>query len=163
MRIVCQHCKKAKATVHVTDTFPTKRERHLCEACAVKEKLIATPQTHETTHAILEEFIKHKVGLQAADDLSCPKCGMTFRSFQVKGQLGCPQDYEVFREVLDPLLKRAHEGATHHVGRVPPQADKTVHKQTGVLRLRRELQEALDQEDYEHAALLRDRIQAIEN
>lgn len=162
MQVVCQHCKQARATVHVTDTFPTKRERHLCEGCAIKENLIAT-QKHEPTNVILQEFIKHKTGLSALDNITCPKCGMTFKEFQSKGQLGCPEDYTVFKAVLDPLIERAHDGATHHVGKVPVQADETVRRQTELLKLRRSLDAAVAHEDYEEAARLRDRIRAIES
>ena len=148
--------------MHITDTVPQKRERHLCEDCAEKEGVIIKQQ-HHTTNEILQQFIKQKAVLGESDDLTCPKCGMTFREFQLKGQLGCAYDYEAFQSVLHPLIKRAHEGATHHVGKVPPHADETVRRQAGLLRLRRELQEAVAQEDYELAARVRDQIQALES
>ena len=161
MNVPCQRCGKAKATVHIMDTTPHKRELHLCEACAEKEGVIIKHQ-HQTTNAMLKEFIKQKTGIAAADDLTCPKCGMTFREFQSKGLLGCPNDYEVFNAVLAPLIERAHGGATHHVGKLPPEADLTVQKHTGLLRLRRELQDAIEQENYELAARVRDQIRSLE-
>lgn len=163
MSIVCQVCNQAKATVHITDTLPKPHDRHLCEECAEREGLIKK-QHHVTTNEILQQFIKQKTGLAGGgQDLSCPKCGLTFREFQVKGQLGCPHDYEVFRAVLTPLLERAHDGASHHVGKVPGTADETVQRETGLLRLRRELQEAIDAENYEQAAQVRDLIDNLEN
>jgi protein arginine kinase activator len=162
MSLVCQRCKEAKATVHITDTVPDKRERHLCEDCAEKEGVIIKQHPH-TTSEILQQFIKHKTGLGAGDDLTCPKCGMTFREFQLKGQLGCPHDYEAFKQALLPLIERAHEGATHHVGKIPQSADEKLHQQVGLLRLRHELQEAVDQENYERAARVRDQIQTLES
>ncbi len=162
MSLECQRCHEAKATVHITDTVPEKRERHLCESCAEKEGVIIK-QHHHTTNEILQQFIKHKTGLGITDDVACSKCGMTFREFQLKGQLGCPQDYEAFKKLLTPLIERAHEGATHHVGKVPATANDTVRRQAGLLRLRRELQEAVDGENYEVAARVRDQIQAMES
>ncbi|MEK7730886.1 MAG: UvrB/UvrC motif-containing protein, partial [Planctomycetota bacterium] len=97
------------------------------------------------------------------DDLACPKCGLTFKEFQLKGLLGCPHDYVAFAVLLTPLIQRAHEGGTHHVGKVPPTADATVKKHTGLLRLRRELQEAIEQENFERAARVRDQIRTMEN
>ena len=88
---------------------------------------------------------------------------MTFREFRLKGQLGCPHDYDVFRSLLTPLIERAHAGASHHVGKVPDTADATVRKQTGLLRLRRELEEAIEQENYEQAARLRDQLRSLES
>ena len=61
------------------------------------------------------------------------------------------------------MIERAHEGASHHVGKVPGTAEDTIRKQTGLLRLRRELEEALEQENYEHAARLRDQIRGLES
>jgi len=162
MNSLCQRCNKAKATVHITDTTPHKRERHLCEECAEKEGVIVK-QHHQTTNAVLQQFIKNATGLGGADDLACPKCGRTFREFQMKGLLGCPHDYEAFRSLLAPLLERAHDGATHHVGQVPPTAEPAVHRQTGLVKLRRELQDALEQENYERAARVRDQIKTLES
>jgi len=162
MNSLCQHCNKAKATVHITDTTPHQRERHLCEECAEKEGVIVK-QNPNTTNAVLQQFIKAAAGLSGADDVTCPRCGKTFREFQMKGVLGCPNDYDAFRELITPLLERAHEGATHHVGRVPPSADPVTHRETGLIRLRRELKEAVDQENYERAARVRDEIRARES
>ena len=157
---VCQRCKKAKATVHITDTAPKKRELHLCEDCAEQEGVIK--KSHTTTNAILQEFIKQKMGASPVEDISCPKCGATFKEFQSRGLLGCANDYEVFNSVLMPLISRAHGGATHHVGKVPPTVDGDVRKQTGLLRLRRELQDAIEAENYELAARVRDQIRGLE-
>ncbi len=162
MNYLCQHCNQSKATVHITDAIPDKRERHLCEECAEKEGVIIK-QTPHTTNEILQEFIKAKTGLGEASDQSCPKCGMTFRAFRLKGQLGCPYDYEAFRDVLTPLIERAHGGASHHVGKVPVTADATVVKQMELLKLRRELEESVAQEDFERAARLRDQVSRLES
>lgn len=158
----CQRCQESRATVHITDTTPEKRELHLCEDCAEKEGVIIK-QHHHSTNEILQQLIKQKTGLGAAGDLECPDCGMTFREFHVKGQLGCPNDYQAFRKVLEPLIERAHEGATHHAGKVPPTASEKARKDAGLRRLRRELEEAIQQEKYELAARVRDQIQAMES
>ena len=158
--MVCQRCHQSKATVHMTD-IPEKKEQHLCEECAEKAGVIIK-QSHHTANEILQQFIKQKTGLGAAEDLACPRCGITFKEFQVKGLLGCPNDYEAFAAFLTPLIQRAHEGATHHVGKVPATADATVKMQTGLQRLRRELQQAVEEENYERAARVRDQIKNFE-
>lgn len=160
MNFVCQRCKQTKATVHITDTLPTKREQHLCEECAEKEGVIV--KQHHTTNEILQQFIKQKTGLEVGEGIVCPQCGLSFREFQSKGQLGCPNDYEAFKTVLVPLIERAHEGATHHVGKVPSNIEPTVRRAAGLLRLQRQLKDAVDQENYEVAARVRDEIQTLE-
>ena len=160
MQPLCQRCKQAKATVLITD-LPEKKVRHLCEQCAQREGVIVK-QSPQTTSQILQEFIKHKSALGAIDDRTCPRCGITFREFRTKGLLGCPNDYDVFRAQLTPLMERAHQGGTHHVGKVPASADESTQRLAGMLRLRRELQDAVEAEDYENAARLRDQLQALE-
>lgn len=162
MNVVCQSCQQSKATVHITDTIPEKRERHLCEECAEREGVIIK-QTHQTTSEFLQEFIKLKAGVGEMDDQACPECGMTFREFRLKGQLGCPHDYEVFRSVLSPLIERAHDGGTHHVGKVPGTVGSDAQRRTELIRLRRELDDAVRGEQYEDAARVRDRISALES
>lgn len=162
MSLLCQSCNQTKATVHITDTVPFKRERHLCDGCAEKEGVIVKQQ-HQTTNEILQQFIKQKSGLGDVDALRCERCGTTFRDFQSKGVLGCPHDYDVFKPLLTPLIERAHEGGTHHIGKVPGTTEDTVRRQVGLLRLRRELQEAIDAENYELAARMRDQIRAMES
>jgi protein arginine kinase activator len=160
MSQICQACKQGKATVHVTDLFPNKRERNLCAECAEKERVIVKQPTH--TAAILQEFIKHKASLGEGDGASCPQCGTTFREFQLRGLLGCPNDYDVFRPLLSPLIERAHEGAGQHVGKRPRGVDADTRRHAGLSRLRRELRDALERENYELAARVRDQIRQLE-
>ncbi len=161
MNMPCQRCHEAKATVHITDTVPEQRERHLCEDCAEKEGVIQ--KQHATTNEILQQFIKQKAGLGSTDTLSCPQCGITFTEFQLKGQLGCAHDYVAFQSVLKPLIQRAHAGALQHAGKSPANVDQSVRKLGGLRRLRRELEEAIGGEDYELAARVRDRITKMES
>jgi protein arginine kinase activator len=81
--------------------------------------------------------------------------------FKAAGRCGCPNDYDVFREPLLPLLERIHRGSKH-VGKVPPHALKHAAVQIELRDLRRQLRTAVEQEAYEEAARLRDRIRQKE-
>jgi protein arginine kinase activator len=87
---------------------------------------------------------------------------MTFSEFRDHGQLGCPNDYDAFAETLVPMLARAQDQATQHVGKVPRHAGTAQQRQTEILRLRSELKDAINTEQYERAASLRDRIKQME-
>ena len=164
MGTLCQHCNKAQATVHLTDIVPPngeKRERHLCDRCAAEEGITVPKQ--ESISSILEGFIKHSAGLSQAADISCPECGISFREFRSSGLLGCPNDYQAFENLL-PLIERAHEGASRHLGKAPGRLQGTEPSiPVKVSRLRRSLKEALEVEDYELAARLRDEIKVLES
>lgn len=157
MEMACQRCKKARATVHLTDcTGGEPRERHLCDACAEQEGL--TLKQSAPVASFLEQFVKHSQDLKIENiaKLTCPECGMTFAEFRHNGLLGCPNDYRVFESLLLPLIERAHDGASHHVGRLPAGAGER--ESVTLAQLRRELHQAVTQEKYELAARLRDQI-----
>ncbi len=162
--MLCQRCKKRPATVHLTDIVNNEKlEKHLCDQCAQEANL--TLKSHTPINELLASFVMQQAGAQELAELSCDECGLTFVEFRNNGLLGCPNDYDVFEEALIPLLERAHgEGATHHVGKTPKgQTQETGRRQRDLLHLRRELSEAVDREDYERAAELRDQIKVLES
>ena len=161
MSILCQNCKQADATVHLTDIQPNGEpvERHMCEICAAQEGVTMKP--HEPAK-MLEEFVKMGTGMREAIQRTCPQCGISFGEFRAQGQLGCPHDYEVFADLLKPLIERAHDGATAHVGKQPGKVDARSQRRMEVSRLRRELDTAIAEERYELAAHLRDQLRALD-
>jgi protein arginine kinase activator len=166
MAILCQLCKSAPATVHITDipeSAGENRERHLCESCAEEEGI--TMKQHEPINAILAKFVQQKIGAESQElvKLSCPTCGISFREFRKEGLFGCPHDYRVFNEHIQPLIQKAHGGGLRHVGKVPKRLrDTATSDKSNLLRLQRQLSEAVDREDYEFAADLRDQIKALQ-
>ncbi|MCD4824480.1 MAG: UvrB/UvrC motif-containing protein [Phycisphaerae bacterium] len=161
MKHKCDKCDKP-ATVHLTEILGGKKiEKHLCEECAAEEGI--TIKANVPISQLLEDFV-----LQAAEEtetepeITCDVCGMNFSEFREHGQLGCPNDYEVFSPMLEKMLAQAHGGANQHVGKVPIHADQTQKKQNAILRLRAELKEMITAEQYERAAVLRDQIKEME-
>lgn len=154
--MLCQQCKKQTATVHLTDLVKgDKRERHLCEDCASKEG-IAVKQ-HVSINDVLNSFLMSSSGVQELAKIRCPDCGMSFVEFRSQGLLGCARDYDVFGEAIASVIERAQDGRNHHTGKAPGQ--KVVHtEEQERQRLQRELREAVEREDYELAARIRDRL-----
>ena len=160
MKIKCEKCDR-EATVHLTEIVNGQKiERHLCAECAATEGV--TSKVQLPISQLLEEMVLQSSGGKEAARLRCDVCGLSFVEFRQGGLLGCPNDYEVFADVLTDVLERAHEGASQHTGRVPANAAETQRRQAELLRLRAALKQAVAQEDYERAAELRDRIQEVE-
>lgn len=157
----CQACDKP-ATVHLTDIVNGhKRETHYCDGCAEKQKILKDQELNLS--AILQSVIGQHIG-PVTDELSrltCPGCGIKYMEFKAGGRLGCPQDYQVFKGALEPLLLKIHR-ARRHVGKVPPHATKNAALQTELMRLRSRLRKAVDMEAFEEAATLRDLIRQKE-
>lgn len=165
---ICESCKKQPATFHLTNLTREgqKIEKHLCEQCAVNQGLVQI-QKQPYVNEIVENFVKDAKGIASAiGNLVCENCGISYLEFRNQGLLGCADDYEVFKEVLGPLLERAQDGATHHTGKTPCSLDAS--SATGAARqeirvLKRQLADAVAAEDYERAAELRDRIESLES
>jgi protein arginine kinase activator len=92
----------------------------------------------------------------------CSFCGLTFGQFRETGRLGCPHCYETFEAHLRRLLRRIH-GSVQHVGKVYLPPDPTASEMEKRLDgLRRKLYRAIEAEDFERAAEVRDQIRSLE-
>lgn len=166
----CQKCEKP-ATFHITELTGGKpQELHLCEDHA-REYLTQSSEEPTTTAAmaaLAQQIAKHMPVGQTAEELaqldqqSCPVCGITFYEFRNQGRLGCPHDYVCFEEQLEPLILNIH-GENEHTGKTPKRSPKGSERRTQLIRLRREMKEAVADEDYERASKLRDQIRRIES
>jgi protein arginine kinase activator len=155
----CQRCTKA-ATLHITEVTSDSQfeELHLCEECA--QKYLYEPQ--KAGHKSVQEG-SEKEGAETAalNNTECPLCGIKFQEFRSTGRLGCPNDYEAFREQLLPLLENIH-GDIKHVGKTPRRSPRAKQVRAELSRLRKQLHEAITGENYEQAASLRDQIRRLE-
>ncbi len=164
----CQNCRKRTATVHLTEIVNNqKREIHLCEECA-QEKGVAI-KAH-VSGLDIPEFVgklassssePSPTGPKSTSQLRCEVCGLTFEAFRNIGKFGCPNDYVVFKDGLVKLLERIH-GSTQHRGKVPSRVTDRVSQQKELMQLREELRIAVEREEYERAAELRDKVRQLE-
>jgi protein arginine kinase activator len=163
----CQNCEKT-ATFHITELAAGKpQELHLCEEHA--REYLQTNDKDQSAPPSLAGVLAHKMTVgQTAEDLArldqraCPVCGITFYEFRNQGRFGCPHDYTCFAGELDQLLLNIH-GETEHVGKCPQRSASASERQMEMIRLRREMKEAVASEEYEKASDLRDQIRQIED
>lgn len=159
----CDVCAKNEATVHLTEIVNDKVTKlHLCETCA-REKG-AEMEEHFGLSDLLSGLadLGSSIESRAASAVKCPNCKITYQDFKRVGRLGCSECYEAFKNELAPLLRRIH-GADRHVGKVPLRIGKTV-KDTKLLQdLKTKMEKAIQTEDFEEAARLRDKINDLES
>ncbi len=163
----CQHCEKP-ATFHITElTGAEPQEVHLCEDHAQEFLSPKASEEAETPPPAPFGGKKPQKVMQTAEELArldqrtCPKCGITFHEFRQQGRLGCPFDYEFFQRELEPLLVNIH-GEKQHVGKRPRTNGGEAQVQAELGRLRREMRDAVQREDYERASQLRDEIRRLD-
>jgi len=155
----CENCGQQPATVHLTTIVGgEKTEQHLCAGCCQKHKQALTMAGMST---LLLSLLKGAAGAQSEQiALRCECCGQTYGEFQKTGMLGCPKCYDAFRAHLSTLLGRIH-GKTQHAGRMPPPSEEQNHVAKRVETIKRDMDRAVADEDFELAAKLRDELRAM--
>ncbi len=155
----CQNCQK-QAILHITEILSDDRyeELHLCDDCA--HKYLETPSSPKAS-SLQAGLLEDREETSQLDQKQCEICHIKFSDFRNTGRLGCPHDYEVFHAELVPLLDSIH-GHNRHVGKIPRRLPQTRQVERELTELRKQLQEAVVEENYEQAAQLRDRIRTLE-
>jgi protein arginine kinase activator len=162
--MVCERCQEREAEVHLTtienDEMATV---HLCSSCAGQEGISA----FTSAPAPLADFLA-TIGASVEDASEgavsepCQYCGTSSGDFRRSGRLGCPECYTHFEGQLRGLLRRVH-GSTQHVGKLYlGEATDTDNSYAKLRSLRLRLDRAVELEDFESAAELRDRINVLE-
>ncbi len=165
--MLCQECRKNEATIHIVKQADGKQtELNLCEQCARKKEELEVsfePQfsLHKLFASMLNQSLRDSRRAQQAVDTQCPTCGLTFSQFSQIGRLGCSDCFEAFEEQLKPLLRRIHAGCAH-TGKVPVRIQGRVKTVRELDQLKDDLQLKVSNEEFEEAAILRDRIRALE-
>lgn len=160
--MVCDVCGKNQATVHLTEIIDDQmNELHLCEDCA-RHKSSQMEQQFGLSDLLagLTEFKKGAEEKEAVS-LKCATCGLTYKDFKKLGRLGCGDCYTSFKKYLGPLLKRIH-GSSIHYGKSPLKPLKDAKGKNTLSDLRVQLQKAIEAEQFEEAARLRDQIKQLE-
>ena len=175
--MLCDNCKERDAIINLTQVeHDSKVTLHLCEQCAQQKGV-------ETGGAVLKTPLGNFLGAvvkgggtagalvpASGDALRCPACGSTLRDFRDSGRLGCDRCYVSFDTHLRDLLRRLH-GSSQHVGErynLPgegggggvPLDDSDPRGR--LLELKAQLRRAVEGENFELAAELRDRIRVLE-
>ena len=163
----CTNCKKSIATIHILDLKEGSivEQKHLCANCADQSGMVQqkVPPLKLGSAEMLDLIgsLKGEAPTGKAGGAACPACGLSVAEFKVRGRMGCSHCYEVFRSALIPVLERVHD-ATCHRGRVPGRGTNPPSPANILADLRQKLAQAIDQENYEEAASLRDQIRAAE-
>lgn len=161
----CERCPDKNAAVRVLDVRTGADGRTVaisawCISCA---RAAGIPVPLAPSHpAVLQMLAKAILppeqaaaaggGGAAGEDQACPDCGWTLRDLRQTSRFGCPNDYDVFGKHVTELLDRLQG----HVRHCDPSEESELD------RLAAEMREAVDKEQYETAARLRDRIRELE-
>lgn len=152
--MLCEDCGKNQAEVLMTTVVGGQSAtKHLCRECLKKYQA-------GDLQAVLAAVLSTMTEKHQAPDIACPVCGETYAEFQKSGMLGCAQCYQAFRQQLTPLIARV-QGRAQHAGRRPPVSEEEQARLTQMEALRRQMEQAVAEENFEEAARLRDELRAM--
>ncbi len=161
--MLCDNCHKRPATVHIKKLVNGRETNYnLCQVCA-SELMPDSATLFNSDSDFIHNFSDMLAGFSnfgqkeiKKDKRSCPKCGSTYKNFQNSGRLGCDKCYETFEDELSTLLRRL-QGSIQHAGKTPGGMKKIGE----IEELKKELQNCVRKEEYERAAVIRDKIKEL--
>jgi protein arginine kinase activator len=162
----CDQCREREAVIHLTQIVNEQvTTLHLCERCAAEK---GVENASAVTKSPLGTFLA-AMGKSVGDQTQpvrggevCSRCGGSLQDFRESGRLGCPECYRSFEAPLRDLLRRLH-GSTHHVGeRYADRGNGAADHRQSAADLREQLRLAVETENFELAAELRDRLRVLE-
>ena len=171
--MLCDNCKKNEATVHMTSIVNNKKEeQHLCSDCANKlqkkgkfSPFSAFSSDIWDNHFFNNDFFNNMLYpdsvLRAGRSKTCPGCGITYDMFNKSGKFGCDQCYDTFHDEIGRLVDRL-QGSTQYKGRIPSRGNAELKKQHELDRLKVQLKKAVQEENFEEAVSIRDKIKKLE-
>ncbi len=170
--MVCQQCLKRQASVHVTQILNNeKKEIHLCEQCASEnEKKAMEKSLYLATPFSINDLLIGLLGKEQGYSVQqterttrpvCKNCNMTYEQFIRSGKFGCANCYNTFMGVLPSVFKKIHGNVRHH-GKLPYRSGEKIKTKREIIELKTQLNRAVQSEEYEKAAVLRDRMRALE-
>lgn len=168
--MLCQNCGKNEATTHIKRVVNgDTTETHLCAECA---QHLGYGDMFSGFGLNLDDFFGSFLGdsvqkLSSPTEQRCPKCGCTFGDIVNSGKIGCSECYRTFYDKLLPSIQRIH-GRIKHNGKLvsAPQTEMKKEepvKENPTEKLKKELEKAIADQEFEQAAVLRDKIKEIEN
>ncbi len=164
--MLCENCKKNTATTYIKQTINGQTgEIFLCSACA--KKLGMSDYTDMNIGFGPNDLLNQFFGFPSSGSLLtmkeqtvvCPFCSMTETEFYNTGKAGCEKCYSTFKDRFKAIVNKYH-GNKKHVGKRPITAKAAEPKET-VISLKKQLGEAIKKEDFEQAAVLRDKIKKL--
>jgi protein arginine kinase activator len=161
--MLCDQCRERDAVLNLTQIVENAvTQLHLCEKCAAERGIETTVSMPKHPLGEFLQAVQQQAQQHPGDAARCTYCGTSLRDFRATGRLGCAQCYGAFEQSLRDLLRRVH-GSPKHVGRRYELGNpQVVERDAALSDLRDRLQHAIESEEFEAAAMLRDQIRTLE-
>jgi protein arginine kinase activator len=161
--MLCDECKEREGVVSVTKMQNNSMTlENLCEKCAAARGIETTVAMPKHPLSDFLSGVQQQLGNQQADAARCSFCQTTLREFRNSGRLGCMHCYATFEQSLRELLRKIHGNSQHAGRRYEPPAPTLMERSSTLGELRDRLRRAVETEQFELAASIRDQIKGLE-
>jgi protein arginine kinase activator len=160
--MLCDVCKENDVVITLTEIYGDGvRQLRLCERCAAERGVQAFHNTPKPQLGSFLQSVHQQITASQGDAARCSFCSSTLRDFRQTGRLGCAHCYTAFEQSLRDLLRRVH-GNSKHVGEpYEGPSDEQMLSVGTAEQLRQRLKRAIETEQFELAATLRDQLRAL--
>ena len=164
----CQKCGANNANTHVKTIINGEfKEYDLCSECAHKMGYtnVFADMDNEFSN-LLGSFFGNVLPART-QATRCEFCGSTYSEIAKTGQVGCANCYKLFADQLYPSIRRIHGNTKHcgkNSGRAAAAAKKPAEmtKEEKLADMKKQLDAAVKEQNFELAAELRDKIKETE-
>lgn len=176
--MLCENCKKNNASFHYKYSENGKvSETHLCHECAKKQGLLKGGifdsdgffgQGFQLTDNLgLGAFSalfcdSEKKSLSESTVRICPSCGLSENEIKRNGKPGCKECYHTFSDIVERMLRKLHM-STEYKGKIPEGVSESICAARKIEKMKAQMQKAVEEQNYEEAAKLRDAIRQLED
>ena len=173
--MICDFCKKNKATIHLIRVQNDNVEKvNICAECAGDFSFFSEDDFYKDLTKILYKIFKADEGqpngirelknlknLEIRKNRSCSFCGMDLKNIKKLGKMGCPNCYSEFKNILLPIIKAIHKNIEHK-GKIPENTTGQIKLEKSIRDLKNRLKREIFVENFEEAARIRDKIRQLE-
>ncbi len=156
----CDICKENDAIIFVRQVINSStRELYLCASCAEKRGISENGTKIDfNLSGLLGNLINdHK----DSKNTVCPVCGKKLQLILKEKTVGCSECYNVFQNEIKDILKGLGV-ARMYSGELPNQLSNFKSSLTDRVALQEKLKKAIQEENYEKAAIYRDKLKMLE-
>jgi len=170
-------CRKKRINGHYIQIAFGKKfiDLYVCEDCTKKLLEMSGLDIDSSNSFSFDNLLKiFFTGIESEIDRNqkCPNCLRNFEDFQKSGILGCPECYDFFHLKIDPIVIN-YQGSNRHIGKNSKYKENAVINKRSIEKdilkdsknntdLKIELQKAIEEERFEDAAIIRDKIKESE-
>lgn len=173
----CEKCRKNPATIHLTEIIKNvKSEVHLCETCAREIGLNSKLSNFSLSVTDFLSFIEADSSddiREISQDINCLNCGLSPLELKRNMKAGCSECYHYLNDTIEKHLLET-QGAFKHCGKIPENYSQPYNTNSqeyvkynfkknnnDIGTLKKLLDKAVDEERYEDAAIIRDKIKSF--